>query len=141
MRCCPPAPVPENHSTLKSTLLYSTAFTLPGVITATVTVDVCTLPLRSVGGTLCILCPPGSLSSPVKSAPSTSIEIVSDPDWRCIQPTRLKCFVYACAKSNAKSFASSPPSAALISMIRFMLFSLKISNMVPARGVEPRSKV
>lgn len=70
---CPPAPVPLYHSIFKSFNGIDTdPISVLRSMTATVTVLVCTLPLRSVGGTRCILCPPGSLSKPDKSTPSTS---------------------------------------------------------------------
>jgi hypothetical protein len=40
---------------------------------------------------------------------------------RLIQPTRLKCRWYACARSTVNSLLSSPPSAALISITLFIL--------------------
>jgi hypothetical protein len=71
--CCPPAPEPENHSTLKSPSLREshTVRLAWSEMTATVTVDVWVLPRRSVGGTLWNRWPPASASNPLSSFPKT----------------------------------------------------------------------
>ena len=121
--------MPEYHSILKS--LGSNSIIEVDIFskTATVTVEVWTLPFRSVGGTLCILWPPASLLSSVKSSPIISIETSPDleSNRRCFQPTRVKCLMYAMPKSLTKSLESSPPSAERISKIRFILNSQKRS--------------
>lgn len=94
--CWPPAPVPLYHSTLKSVSLCS-ILRNSGSVIATVTVLVCTLPLRSVGGTRCILCPPDSFSRSDRSDASTSIKVSPEISFifRFSQPTRSKCRWYA----------------------------------------------
>lgn len=79
-RFCPPHPVPLYHSIFSSESATPT-LTTDGSITATVTVEVWTLPLRSVGGTRCMRWPPGSLNKPDKSLPSTAM---------CISPSRAE---------------------------------------------------
>lgn len=140
LRCWPPAPVPEYHSTRKSRSLNSTGRTDSASTTATVTVDVWTLPLRSVGGTRCMRWPPGSLSRPTKSLPHTSIDIAATlSTGRCLQPTRSKNRMYAEAKSLANNFESSPPSAGRISSIRF-IGNLFGSLVARTQGIEPRQQ-
>jgi hypothetical protein len=78
-RFCPPQPVPEYHSILKSRSFQETLGVSCGSITATVTVDVWTRPLRSVGGTRWILCPPASFISWERSVPVTTIETPESP--------------------------------------------------------------
>lgn len=120
--CCPPLPVPENHSTRISSSLSVNSGALSGSVMATVTVDVWTRPRFSVGGTLWTLCPPASFSRGVRSSPDTSIRScrVGLSSDLLFQPRRAKSFPYASASSRAKRKLSSPPSAGLISTMRFM---------------------
>ena len=120
--CCPPLPVPENHSTRISSTLSVNSGALSGSVMATVTVDVWTRPRFSVGGTLWTLCPPASFSRGVRSSPDTSIRScrVGLSSDLLFQPRRAKSFPYASASSRAKRKLSSPPSAGLISTMRFM---------------------
>ena len=121
-RCWPPAPVPLYHSILKSESTYCVSC-ISGFITATVTVLVWTLPLRSVGGQRCILWPPDSFSKSDRSVPVTSMCISPGSVFIIwlIQPTRLKWRWYAWARSAIKILLSRPPSAARISIIRLIL--------------------
>ena len=132
LRCWPPAPVPENQSISQSCWLKLTTVT-SGSMIATVTVDVCTRPFRSVGGTRCILCPPDSDSRLVRSGPLTwmCISPGQEPCMRVSQPTLVANRRYASARSLTNSFASSPPSAARISITRFISFSrVNVNNLV-----------
>lgn len=109
-----------------------------GSITATVMLDVCTRPLRSVGGTRWTRCPPASLSSCLRSLPSTSI-LIQVLESECsvyFQDNLSNKLVYACARSWANNFASCPPSAPLISIVRFIVFLLSCC-LAESGGIEP----
>ena len=98
---------------------------MSGSITATVMLDVCTRPLRSVGGTRWMRWPPASLSNCRRSLPSTSILIQVLESVVYFQDILSIKLAYADARSCANNFASLPPSAPLISTMRFIVFSYK----------------